>query len=144
MRCTGRARRPQAFAIRWTARERYLGGRTPLGCEETDLSIRAHAAFPGSTVVMVPGATVRHLVPEGRTTWHYFRARCWSEGLSKAVMTARVGSDDGLASERTYVTRTLPTRVGLRSSWTPLAIPPPSAAGRRGSAGRGRSSPGWG
>ena len=86
-------------------------GRTPLGCEETDLSIRAHAAFPGATVVMVPGAAVRHLVPAGRTTWHYFRSRCWSEGLSKAVMTGRVGADDGLASERTYVTRTLPSGV---------------------------------
>ena len=49
--------------------------------------------------------------PKGRTTWRYFRSRCWSEGLSKAVMTGRVGSDDGLASERAYVTRTLPSGV---------------------------------
>ncbi len=60
---------------------------------------------------MVPEARVRHLVPEGRTTWRYFRSRCWSEGLSKAVMTGRVGSDDGLASERAYVTKTLPSGV---------------------------------
>jgi glucosyl-dolichyl phosphate glucuronosyltransferase len=86
-------------------------GKTPLGCEETDLSIRAYSAFPGQTVRMVPEARVSHLVPEGRTTWRYFRSRCWSEGLSKAVMTGRVGSDDGLASERTYVTRTLPSGV---------------------------------
>jgi GT2 family glycosyltransferase len=86
-------------------------GKTPLGCEETDLSIRAHSAFPGKTVRMVPEARVSHLVPEARTTWRYFRARCWSEGLSKAVMTGRVGSDDGLASERAYVTRTLPSGV---------------------------------
>ncbi|MEZ0283893.1 MAG: glycosyltransferase family 2 protein [Thermoleophilia bacterium] len=86
-------------------------GKTPLGCEETDLSIRAYSAYPGSTVRMVPEARVRHLVPEGRTTWRYFRSRCWSEGLSKAVMTGRVGSDDGLASERAYVTKTLPSGV---------------------------------
>ena len=86
-------------------------GRTPLGCEETDLSIRAYSAFPERTIVMVPAARVRHLVTEQRTTWRYFRSRCWAEGLSKAVMTGRVGAGDGLASERTYVTRTLPAGV---------------------------------
>jgi len=86
-------------------------GRTPLGCEETDLSIRAYSAYPGRTVRMVSEARVRHLVPEARTTWRYFRSRCWSEGLSKAVMTGRVGAGDGLSTERAYVTRTLPSGV---------------------------------
>jgi hypothetical protein len=71
-------------------------------------------------VLYVPGAGVRHLVPAERATWSYFRARCWSEGLSKAAVTARIGSDDGLSSERSYVLRTLPralasgVREGLR------------------------------
>ncbi|HEX2508067.1 MAG TPA: glycosyltransferase family 2 protein [Miltoncostaeaceae bacterium] len=112
-------------------------GKTPLGCEETDLSIRAYSAFPGQTVRMVPEARVSHLVPEGRTTWRYFRSRCWSEGLSKAVMTGRVGSDDGLASERTYVTRTLP-------SGSPTASPTRCGGVPRACAGPGRSSRGWG
>ena len=58
-------------------------GKTPLGCEETDLSIRAHSAYPGLTVRMVPEARVSHLVPEGRTTWRYFRSRCWSRACRR-------------------------------------------------------------
>ncbi len=72
-------------------------GKTPLGCEETDLSIRAYSGVPG--LDRQDGARGPRPAPgaRGRTTWRYFRSRCWSEGLSKAVMTGRVGSDDGLA-----------------------------------------------
>jgi glycosyltransferase involved in cell wall biosynthesis len=130
-------------------------GRTPLGCEETDLSIRAYSAFPSRAIVLVSGAGVRHLVPDQRTTWRYFRSRCWAEGLSKAVMTGRVGAGDGLASERAYVTRTLPWGVvrgigdalrgqpeGLRRSGAILLGLGFTVAGYlrgRAAAGRGRS-----
>ncbi|MDX6197452.1 MAG: hypothetical protein QOJ79_603, partial [Actinomycetota bacterium] len=44
-------------------------------------------------------------------TWRYFRRRCYAEGISKAVVAGLTGSDAALASERTYVRRTLPAGV---------------------------------
>jgi GT2 family glycosyltransferase len=85
-------------------------GRTPLGCEETELSIRARAAT-GGRIVQRNDAEVDHLVSDDRATWTYFRKRCWAEGLSKVAVARRVGSDAALASERTYVLRTLPSGV---------------------------------
>jgi GT2 family glycosyltransferase len=84
-------------------------GRTPLGCEETELSIRARRAYPGGLVLHVPSARVEHLVPAERLSWRYFRSRCWAEGLSKALVTEEVGSTDALSSEWTYTLRTLPS-----------------------------------
>jgi glycosyltransferase involved in cell wall biosynthesis len=86
-------------------------GKTPLGCEETEFSIRVLAAFPGSVIIHVPKAEVAHLVTYDRARWRYFRRRCWAEGLSKAIVTASVGHSPGLASERVYATRTLPRGV---------------------------------
>jgi GT2 family glycosyltransferase len=86
-------------------------GRTPLGCEETELSIRARRAFPDGVILHVPSAEVEHLVSDERLTWRYFGARCWAEGLSKALVSEEVGSSDALASEWTYTLRTLPTGV---------------------------------
>ena len=84
-------------------------GSIPLGCEETELSIRARAT--GFTVWYVPDAIVHHWVPGGRLTLGYFVRRCYAEGLSKAVVSALAGRSDGLASERAYATRTLPRAV---------------------------------
>ena len=50
-------------------------------------------------------------MPPERAGWSYFRARCWSEGLSKALVARSVGRGDGLASERRYVTTVLPQAV---------------------------------
>ena len=106
------------MAFRRTVLERVGGftdgigrvGRTPLGCEETELSIRARAAT-GGRIVQIPDALVEHRVSADRTRWQYFRRRCWAEGLSKAVVSRSVGSDTALASERSYVMRTLPAGV---------------------------------
>ena len=84
-------------------------GRTPLGCEETELSIRARRVYPGGVVLHVPSAAVEHLVTADRLTWGYFRSRCWAEGLSKALVSWEVGSTDALSSEWMYTLRTLPT-----------------------------------
>jgi hypothetical protein len=54
---------------------------------------------------------VHHRVPAQRATWRYFRSRCYSEGLSKAQVSDRVGAGEGLATERGYATRTLPAGV---------------------------------
>jgi hypothetical protein len=86
-------------------------GTRPLGCEETELCIRAAQRMPGTRMVFAPSARVRHRVTDERTRWHYFRDRCWSEGLSKAVVSRHAGRADGLSSERRYVTSTLPRGV---------------------------------
>jgi len=86
-------------------------GTRPVGCEETELCIRAVRLMPGSRIVFDPALRVSHYLPDGRAKWSYFRARCYAEGLSKAIVAELVGADRGLASERSYATRTLPAGV---------------------------------
>ncbi|MGN6258159.1 MAG: glycosyltransferase [Solirubrobacterales bacterium] len=83
-------------------------GTLPVGCEETDLSIRVHQRWPQAEILYDPAAEVEHVVPPSRGRVRYFLDRCRAEGRSKAVLSGMVGSDDGLSSERTYVRRTLP------------------------------------
>jgi glucosyl-dolichyl phosphate glucuronosyltransferase len=78
-------------------------GRRPVGCEETELCIRMQQHDPSSHIVYEPAAVVHHHVPQARTSWTYFRSRCFAEGLSKAAVTRRVGAEPGLATERTYL-----------------------------------------
>jgi glycosyltransferase involved in cell wall biosynthesis/GT2 family glycosyltransferase len=93
-------------------------GSLPVGCEETDLSIRVHQRWPEAEILYDPEAKVEHVVPASRGTVRYFVDRCRAEGRSKAVLTGMVGSDDGLSSERSYVRRTLPLGVlhGIRDA----------------------------
>ncbi len=93
-------------------------GRTanrPLGCEETELCIRLRQADDDARIVLEPAARIHHRVPNQRTTWKYFFDRCRAEGNSKAYVVGLVGSDDGLASERSYVTSVLP-KAALRAT----------------------------
>ncbi len=83
----------------------------PLGCEETELCIRLSQQSPEAVMIFDERAMIRHLVPAERCRFSYFRSRCYAEGLSKALVTASVGSRDGLSAERTYTTRTLPRGV---------------------------------
>lgn len=78
------------------------------GCEETELCLRATALFPGGVFLHEPAARVRHYVPDARATLRYFRSRCFAEGVSKRLVTRRAGTGPGLASEVTYLRRTLP------------------------------------
>jgi GT2 family glycosyltransferase len=86
-------------------------GTLPVGCEETEISIRLAQADPRGRIIRATGGTVHHLVPRDRQTLGYFRSRCYHEGRSKAVLSRLVGSAQGLSSERTYATRTLPLGV---------------------------------
>jgi glycosyltransferase involved in cell wall biosynthesis len=81
------------------------------GNEETDLCIRALQRWPGRRWMLSPSARVRHRVPADRGQWNYFVRRCWGEGQSKSAMVDDVGSGEGLSSERSYATRTLPLGV---------------------------------
>ena len=93
-------------------------GKTPLGCEETEFSIRLASRAPGSVIMHVPQARVEHHIAAERATLRYFVTRCWAEGLSKALVTAAVGGAEGLSSERAYVSRVLPLGVlaGIRTA----------------------------
>lgn len=85
----------------------------PLGCEETELSIRIRRLIPGSIILRDTAAMVRHFVPRSRQTAKYFVSRCYHEGQSKAAITRLAGSADSLSSERSYATRTLVSGVLL-------------------------------
>lgn len=83
-------------------------GTTPLGCEETELCIRIAQRPEGGVLLYNPDAQVFHTVPRSRTTWRYFRSRCYAEGLSKAAVSQSTGRNAALATERSYVLRVLP------------------------------------
>ena len=83
----------------------------PLGCEETEFCIKLGQLSPDSLLVMDHRAVVEHFVSDGRCNFSYFLSRCFAEGISKAQVTAHVGSRDGLSTESSYATRTLPLGV---------------------------------
>lgn len=101
------------------ALEMGRNGSTPLGGhEDTELCIRVRRANPSHVLLYEPRARVAHKVPTARSTWRYFRTRCFAEGLSKAALTDISGPEESLSSERRYVARTLPRGVarGLTSA----------------------------
>lgn len=85
-------------------------GSRPLGCEETELCLRLRRTAD-VTLLFEPRARVAHRVPRQRAGFAYFRSRCYSEGLSKALVVRLAGRDQGLAAERAYTLRTLPQGV---------------------------------
>jgi GT2 family glycosyltransferase len=85
--------------------------RNGLGCEETELSIRIRARYPGEVLLYVPAARTTHHLDAPRTARRYFVRRCYGEGLSKAAVAASVGADRALMTERTYTARVLPAGV---------------------------------
>lgn len=88
-----------------------VGPRHAGGCEETELCIRAHQRWPQRVFLYLPQASILHRVPYNRSCWRYFCARCYAEGLSKAILVQFVGSKDALASERLYTLSTLPQGI---------------------------------
>jgi glycosyltransferase involved in cell wall biosynthesis len=86
-------------------------GTKPIAGEETEFSIRVCQRWPDKILIYEPLAKVKHRVPVARAGWSYFRSRSYCEGISKALVAGMVGTADGLASERSYATRTLPKGV---------------------------------
>ena len=86
-------------------------GEVPLGCEETELSIRAQQRCPSMTFIFDPYARIGHKVPGKRLTWSYFLSRCYHEGISKALLARLVGAQDSLSAEKGYTLRVLPKGV---------------------------------
>lgn len=83
-------------------------GTHPVGCEETELCIRARHRWPDHSIIHQPTAEVLHTVSAERSKWDYFFRRCYAEGLSKARVVELVGADQGLSSERSHAFRVLP------------------------------------
>jgi GT2 family glycosyltransferase len=83
-------------------------GKTLLGCEETELCIRYQRLNGAERVVHQTSSVVHHRVGAERVTLRYLWRRCWSEGLSKAVVTDLVGAREALASERRQLALVLP------------------------------------
>lgn len=86
-------------------------GKRPVGCEETELCIRARREIPGSRILHDPEASVDHRVPAERAHFGYFRLRCFMEGVSKAQVARLAGAGDALSSERSYTFKVLPKAI---------------------------------
>jgi glycosyltransferase involved in cell wall biosynthesis len=82
-----------------------------LKCEDTEMCIRIASAQPEGHLLFDPGIRVEHRVPPPRATLRYFAARCYHEGRQKAMLARLVGGERALATERHYVSRTLPAGV---------------------------------
>jgi glucosyl-dolichyl phosphate glucuronosyltransferase len=83
----------------------------PLGCEETELCIRASRSIVGARFVYEPAAMCRHKIPASRLTLRYFAFRCYAEGLSKADLAVLGRSTKSFSTERIYVLRALSSGV---------------------------------
>lgn len=86
-------------------------GKRPVGCEETELCIRAWREIERARILYDPAAKVIHRVPPERARAGYFRARCFAEGISKAQVARLAGAADALSSERTYTFKVLPRAI---------------------------------
>lgn len=86
-------------------------GEVPLGCEETELCIRARQANPDMRFMYDPYAKISHKVPGKRLTWSYFFSRCFNEGISKALISRLVGAEESLSAEKSYTLLILPRGV---------------------------------
>ncbi len=52
-------------------------GTQPVGCEETELCIRARQRWPQGVFLYRPQASVSHCIPGYRASWRYFCSRCY-------------------------------------------------------------------
>jgi GT2 family glycosyltransferase len=104
-------------------------GSVPLGCEETELCIRAAREIPGAQFVMVEGARIDHWVPQVRGEPRYLVRRSYYEGISKALVRT-LGDARSLDTERAYVSRALPLEM-IRSLRALITGPARSAAAGR-------------
>ena len=86
-------------------------GEVPSGCEETELCIRIRQADSSARIVLQPNALVDHHVTRERLRWSYLARRSYYEGISKSILSARLGAADSLSTERAYLVSTLPRAI---------------------------------
>ena len=85
-------------------------GSQPLGCEETEICIRALERWPGKKIIYAPEALVHHHASRSRQTVSYFARRCYFEGVSKVVVR-RLWGAAATSAEVGYLSRTLPSAI---------------------------------
>ena len=83
-------------------------GKLPMGCEETELCIRARVKLDGVRFLLDPTVRITHRVNSERLTVKYFFLRCLAEGVSKLRLTKICGEHIGLSSELRFLTSVLP------------------------------------
>jgi glycosyltransferase involved in cell wall biosynthesis len=76
--------------------------------DDTDLAIRVKQRIAEAVWMYQPTARVLHSVPAARASLGYFIRRSFEEGVGKASLSRFVGTEVGLSSERSYVSRVLP------------------------------------
>lgn len=103
-------------------------GRIPLGGEETELCIRLRMRHPFARVVFEPLALVEHNVSADRVGWPYLVRRSFYEGVSKSVLSRKLGERNALETERAYTRRVLPRGV-VREVFRPATGGPRRALG---------------
>lgn len=86
-------------------------GERPLGCEDTEFSIRLKKADPDAIILNEPYSQVEHYIAQQRASVGYFTRRCWAEGVSKAEVSRLVGRSRALSVERHYTLRVLPRGI---------------------------------
>jgi glycosyltransferase involved in cell wall biosynthesis len=101
----GEAGAPRELRARGVVR---AAGNVP---DDTDLAIRVNQVRPDAVWLYRPSAEVLHGVTAERTTFGYFVRRCYEEGVGKASLSALVGSEAGLASERRHAAVAIPRGV---------------------------------
>ncbi len=103
----------------------------PLGCEETEFCIRIGQRLDRSVLLIDDRAVIWHRVKDERATLRYFLTRCYAEGISKAAVSGRVGSADGLAAERKQAFATLPAGAVRNVAAVAARRPDRARPGRR-------------
>ena len=76
---------------------------------QDDLDMCHRVAHAGYRVIYEPRAIVYHFVPTNRTTWDYFRKKCYSANLGKAEVFANMAEAASLRAELAFVRRALTT-----------------------------------
>lgn len=109
MGCNMAVRRRVAIEAGGFAENLGRVGKTPLGCEETELCIRASRLHPHGRFMFEPTARVHHHVSPDRLTWSYLTRRGYAEGVSKAMVGALATRNAALSTERSYALRVLPS-----------------------------------
>ena len=87
-------------------------GTRSLACEETEICARLQRRHLDGVYLYEPKALVRRHVPCSRTTWSYYRSRCYAEGLSKAVVRDLAGPEWTMSSEKSFLRSIIPRAIG--------------------------------
>jgi glycosyltransferase involved in cell wall biosynthesis len=89
-------------------------GKSLLGGEEPELSIRILKKIPNAKILYDPLAIVYHIVTKDRLNLKYLITRSLNEGFSKAMISNLNGSLYNLSTEKNYLRHLLRTAIPSR------------------------------